>query len=56
MYYTAMISLQIVDCRVGWGCRIHQLHLCIRHKTSPNEYPGYDTIQSDCEVPVMLEL
>ena len=34
-------------CPVGFGCRIHQLLL---------ECPGYDTRQSDGEVPVMLEL
>ena len=34
---------------VGWGCRIHRLHL-------PNECPGYDTKQSEGEVPVRLEL
>ena len=33
-------------CPVSWGCRIHQLQEC----------PGYDTEQSDGEVPVMLEL
>ena len=27
-----------------------------RGKTSPNECPGYNTKQSDGEVPVMLEL
>ena len=27
-----------------------------RGKTPPNECPGYDTKQSDCEVPAMLEL
>ena len=32
---------------VGWGCRIHWLHL--------NEYPVYDTKLSVGEVPVMLE-
>ena len=34
------------DCPVGWGCRIH----------SSNECSGYDTKQSDGEVPVILEL
>ena len=33
-------------CLVGWGCRIHRLLLC----------RGYDTKQSDCEVPAVLEL
>ena len=34
-------------CPVGLGCIIHQLLL---------ECPGYDTKQSDVDVPVMLEL
>ena len=39
------------------GCRIHWLHLCrgVRHPPT-NEYPGYDSKQSDGGVPVMLEL
>ena len=37
------------------GCRIHQLHLCRVGKTPPQECPGYDTKQSDGEVPIMLE-
>ena len=51
------ISCYTFKCPVGWGCRIHQLHLCrrVRHPL-PNEYPEYDTKQSDSEVPVMLEL
>ena len=32
---------------------MHRMH---RGKTPPNECPGYDTKQSDGEVPVMLEL
>ena len=35
------IKIKPLSCPVGWGCRI-----C----------PGYDTKQSDGEVPVMLEL
>ena len=46
---------QTVVCQVGWGCRIHRLHLC-RGVRRPNECPGYDTKQSDGEVPAMLEL
>ena len=42
-------------CLVGWGCRIHWLHLCKGVRSPPNECPGYDTKQSDGEVPVMLE-
>ena len=38
-------------CSVGEGGR---LHLWIRFNTLSNEYPGYDTKQSDGEVPVML--
>ena len=41
---------------VGWGCRILQLHLYREVKPPPNEYPRYDTKQTDGEVPVMLEL
>ena len=40
-------------CPLGWGCKIHRLLL--RGETPPNECPGYDTKQSDDEVPVMLE-
>ena len=39
---------------VGWGCRIHWLHLCRGVRPPPNECLGYDTKQSDGEVPVML--
>ena len=41
---------------VGWGCRIHRLLLCRGIRPPPNECPGYDTKQSDGEVPAMLEL
>ena len=41
---------------VGWGCRIHWLHLCRGVIPPPNECPRYNTKQSDGEVPVMLEL
>ena len=43
-------------CPVGWGCRIHRLHLCRGVRPHPNECPGYETKQSDGEVPAMLEL
>ena len=48
-----LISLLLVPSLVSWDCNIHQLHLCkeVRH-----ECPGYDSKQSDGEVPVMLEL
>ena len=44
-----------VHCPVGWGCRIHQLHLCRGVTPLPNDCPEYDTKQSDGEVLVMLE-
>ena len=44
------------SCPVSWGCRIHWLHLCRGVRPPPNECPGYDTKQSDGEVPAMLEL
>ena len=40
--------------QVGWGCRIHRLHL-YKGIRLPNEYPGYDSKPSDGESPVMLE-
>ena len=43
-------------CPVGWGCRIHRLLLCRGVRPTPNKCPGYDTKQSDGEVPAMLEL
>ena len=45
----------IIICLVGWGCRIHWLLLCRELRFLPMS-PGYDTKQSDGEVPVMLEL
>ena len=50
-------SVTLLRCPVGWGCRIHRLHLCrgVRSPT-PNECPGYDTKKSDGEISVMLEL
>ena len=42
---------------VGWGCRIDRLHLCRGVRLPhPNEYPKYDTKQSDAEAQVMWEL
>ena len=43
-------------CLVSWGCRIYWLHLCRGVRLPRHECPGYDTKQSDGEVPVMLEL
>ena len=48
------LSLDIY-CHVGWGCRIHRLHLCKGVRPSI-KCPGYNTKQSDGEVPVMLGL
>ena len=45
-----------LDCPVGWGCRIHWLHLCRGVRPPPYECPGYDTKQSDGEVQAVLEL
>ena len=42
-------------CPIGWGCRIHRLHLC-RGVRLLNECLGYDTKQSDGVVSVMLGL
>ena len=47
---------QIKDCPVSWGCRTHRLLLCREVRPYPNECPGYDTKQSNGEVPAMLEL
>ena len=43
-------------CPVGWGCRIHRLHVYRGVRPPTNECPGYDTKQSDGEVPAVLEL
>ena len=43
------------NCPIGWGCRIHRLHLC-SEVIAPKECPRYDTKQYDSEAPVMLEL
>ena len=43
------------NCIVGWGCRIHRLHV-FRGLSPPQRESLYDTKQSDGEVPVMLEL
>ena len=48
-------SLKNINFPIGCGFRIHRLHLC-RVVPHLNKCPGYDTKQSDGEVPVMLEL
>ena len=45
-----------LGCPVGWGWRIHWLLLCKGVRPPPNECLGYDTKQSDCKIPSMLEL
>ena len=48
------VCVYSISYSVGWGCRIHRLHLC-REVSSINECLGYDT-KSDGEAPVILEL
>ena len=45
-------------CLVGWGCRINRLLLCggVRPPPTANGCPGYDSKQSDSEVPAVPEL
>ena len=45
-----------VGCLVSWCCRIHRLLIWRGVRPPPNGCPGYDTKQSDSEVPVMLGL
>ena len=53
--YSSLSSLSFLPSQLG-GCRIHWLHLCRGGKTPPHhECPGYDTKQSDGEVPAVLE-
>ena len=47
---------QKYNCPISWGCRIHRPLLCRGVRPPSNECPGYDTKQSDGEVPAMLEL
>ena len=54
---TGCFYIQMFVCPVGWSCRIHWPHLCRGVSPPPkkkNECPGYDTEQSDGEVPEML--
>ena len=58
-FSTCSLTLDLVfllGCSVGWGCRMHRLHLCRGVRPPLNERPGYHTKQSDVEVPVLLEL
>ena len=54
--YLLISNYDINTCPFGWGCRIHRLLLCRGVRPPANECPGYDTKQSDGEVPAMLEL
>ena len=51
-----LYSYLLLNSPVGWGCRIHRLIRCRGVPPLPNKCPGYDTKQSDGEVPVMQEL
>ena len=42
-------------CAVNWGCKIYQLQEVRTPPPPRNKCLGYDTKQSDGEVPVMLE-
>ena len=55
-WYFTLIILLIIRCPVSSGYRIHRLHLCRKERPPPNEYPAYDTKQSDDEVRAMLEI
>ena len=41
------------QCPIRWRYRIHQLLLSRGVQPPPNKCPGYDTKQSDGEVPIM---
>ena len=47
---------KVKDCPVGWGCRIHRLHLCRGVGPPPQWVSCNDTKQSDSKVSVMLGL
>ena len=50
----AIFDIERGICPVSWGCRIHWLHFC--REVRPPKCPGYNTKQSDGEVPAVLEL
>ena len=52
--HPVVLNLALILRPVGSGCWIHRLYLC-RGARHPNVCPGYDTKQSDGEVPVMLK-
>ena len=47
---------QLFNCPVGWGCRIHRIHVCRWVRPHQRVSWIYDTKKSDGEVLVMLEL
>ena len=56
-FHFLSMSIQVLPCPFGWGCKIHWLLLCRKVRPLPhNEYPGYVTKQSDGEASVVLEL
>ena len=55
--YTIYSSIYTMySCPVGWGCRIHWLHLWRRVRPHPTSVLIYDTKQSDGEAPIMPSL
>ena len=56
--YKQYTKIKTIFYPVSLGYRIHQLLLCRGERSSPprNECPGYNTKQSDGDIPVMLEL
>ena len=55
-HYIYISHFLSIVCPVGWSCRIYRLLLCRGIRPSPNKSLGYDTKQSNGEVPVMLGL
>ena len=49
------LAIRLITCSVGWGCRIHRLHLWRGVRSTRSECPGYDTKLSDGWAPVMQE-
>ena len=49
VYFTKQLMMELtlnLLCPVGWGCRIHRLHLC-RGVRPSHKCPRYDTKKSD---------
>ena len=47
LYIFSSFLPPIIPCPVGWGYRIHQLHLCRGVRPPRSECPVYDTQQFD---------